>query len=466
MQSAAAALHAADAKTLEFAGSGHWYQFGQAPVPGGAWPQFDVSSYAAAIDFQAPAERVQLTRIQTIEPGRSRPAPTEQKLDWYVSGDKAWNVALAPNAQPGAAPSPTPAQATLEERTAEIWGTPQGFLKAALANGAQSRPDGDGVEVSFTLGGKYRYVGCIDANDRVDWIKTWIDSPVLGDTLVETRFKDYKDFAGVAFPGEITRLAGGYPVLHLHVSSAKLDQPVAVAVPANIAEAKPPAVVVKADKIADGVYYLTGGTHHSVAVEQQDHWVLVEAPLNEERSLALIQKLGELAPAKPIKYVVATHVHFDHAGGLRTLVDAGATVVAQDADKAYFEKAWAEPRTIRPDKLSQSKKTPKFETWQDKHVLSDGRRSIEFHRLAGNGHSDDLGVIYLPAEKVLIEADAFTPLAADAPLPKSPNPYSVNLLENIGKLKLDVKQIAALHGPRVTTLDDLRSAIGQPSLSQ
>jgi glyoxylase-like metal-dependent hydrolase (beta-lactamase superfamily II) len=464
LQTAAAALGATEAKTLEFSGSGHWYQFGQAPVPGGAWPQFDVSSYSASIDFVAPAERVQLTRIQTIEPARTRPTPTEQKIDFYVSGGKAWNLAPAPGAAPGSAPVATAAPASIEERTAEIWATPQGFLKAALANGAQSRPDGDGVEVSFSTDGKHRYVGRIDAKDRVEWVKTWIDTPVLGDTLVETRFTDYKDFGGLQFPAEITRLEGGWPILHLKTASAKLGGPVALPVPANLAEA--PAVTVKADKIAEGVYYLTGGTHHSVGVEQKDHWVLIEAPLNEERSLALIKKLGEIAPGKPIKYVVSSHVHFDHSGGLRTLVDAGATVVAHELDKPYFEKAWSEPRTLHPDRLAQSKKSAKFETWAEKYVISDGERSIELYRLAGSGHSDDLVAVYLPKEKVLVEADAFTPLAADAPLPKSPNPYSVNLYENILKLKLEPTQIAALHGPRITNLNDLRAAIGAPTLSQ
>ncbi len=68
-------------------------------------------------------------------------------------------------------------------------------------------------------------------------------------------------------------------------------------------------------------------------------------------------------------------------------------------------------------------------------------------------------MVYLPKEKILIEMDAFTPLAADAPLPAVPNPYTVNL-ENILRLKLDVRQIAALHGPHVTTMADVRAAIG------
>jgi glyoxylase-like metal-dependent hydrolase (beta-lactamase superfamily II) len=417
-------------------------------------------------NFEANAARVQLTRIQTIEPGRARPAPTEQKLDWYVSGDKAWNLAPPPNSPPGTAAAPTPAFASVEERTAEIWTTPQGFLKAALANNAKSEPAKGGVEVSFTVGGKRRYTGWIDAANHLDWVKTWIDTPVLGDTPVETKFKDYKDFGGVQFPSEITRLEGGHPILHLNISAAKLNLGAEIAVPQNIASSEPPAVTVTANKLADGVYYLTGGTHHSVAIEQKDHVVLVEAPLNEERSLALIKKIAEVVPNKPIKYVVASHIHFDHSGGLRTFVSEGAVIVAHELDKPYFEAAWAAPRTLRPDALSQSKKAAKFETYADKYVLSDGERTIEIHRIAGSGHSDDLGLVYLPKEKVLIEADAYTPTAADVPPPKTPNPYSVNLYENIQKLKLDVNQIAALHGPRVVTLADLRTAIGQTKLAQ
>lgn len=70
-------------------------------------------------------------------------------------------------------------------------------------------------------------------------------------------------------------------------------------------------------------------------------------------------------------------------------------------------------------------------------------------------------MVYLPKEKILVEADAYTPAAANAPPPAAPNPYSVNLNDNIQRLKLDVRQIAALHGPRLTTMADLRAAIGQ-----
>jgi glyoxylase-like metal-dependent hydrolase (beta-lactamase superfamily II) len=105
---------------------------------------------------------------------------------------------------------------------------------------------------------------------------------------------------------------------------------------------------------------------------------------------------------------------------------------------------------------------PQFESFAGKHVLSDGKRTIEIHSIAGSGHNDAFVLVYLPKEKILVEADTHTPTAANVPPPAKPNPYSVNLYQNIQKLKLDVGRIAALHGPRVVTLADLRNAIGQP----
>jgi glyoxylase-like metal-dependent hydrolase (beta-lactamase superfamily II) len=455
LQEAAGVLGVAKTTSIEFSGTGHWFQFGQAPSAVLPWPQFDVSKYVADINYETASANVQITRIQADDPQRRRPAPTTQWSNQYVSGKFAWNLPVEsapqiPSAQPAA----------VEERRAEIWSTPQGFVKAALANNASSKPEKGGVEVSFTVDGKYRVVGNINANNEVERVQTWIDTPVLGDTLVETKFSDYKDFKDIHFPGRIVREQGGHPVLALAIDEVKANPEVAITVPENIAKATPAAINVKADKLADGVYYLTGGTHHSVAIEQRDHVVLVEAPLNEARSLALIEKIKEIIPGKPIKYLVNSHFHFDHSGGLRTFVDAGSTVVTHKLNESYYKKAWAAPRSINPDRLAVSKKAAKFETFGDKYVISDGARKIELHNITGSGHNDGFALIYLPAEKILIEADAFTPGAAGAPLPASPSPYSVNLYDNIQRLKLDVDQIAPLHG-RLVKLADLKAAIGQ-----
>jgi glyoxylase-like metal-dependent hydrolase (beta-lactamase superfamily II) len=447
--------------SIEFSGTGRWFQFGQAPSPTLPWPAFDVSRYQATINYQAPAARVQMTRIQTVEPGRTRPAPVEQRPDQYVSGSTAWNMAAAAGAPAGAAPAVQPQPAAVEERVMEIWTTPHGFVKAALANNATSQPAGGGSEVSFTVGGKYRYVGTIDAQNHVTRVQTWIDNPVLGDTPVEFAYSDYREFNGVLFPARIVRTQGGHPVLEVAVSAVIANPAVNLPVPAEVSGFQVPTITVTMEPIAPGVHYVRGGSHHSVAIDQQDHIVLVEAPLNEARSLAVIAKVKETIPNKPIRYMINSHHHFDHSGGLRTYVDEGATIVTHELNRPYYERAWGAPRTLNPDRLAQSKKMAAFETFTEKHVLTDGKRSIEIHRLAGNGHNDAFVMVYLPAEKIAIEVDAWAPLAANAPPPPVPNPFSVNLNENIQRLKLDVRQIAALHGPRLATLADLQAATGQ-----
>lgn len=461
LEAARDTLGSAELRSIAFSGTGRWFQFGQASSPTLPWPAFDVTSYTATMNYETPAARVQMTRKQTIDPGRARPAPVEARPDQYVSGSSAWNLAPAAGAPPGSAPVPQAQPAAVEERAMEIWTTPHGFLKAAAANNATSQPAGAGSEVSFTVGGKHRYLGTINAQNQVERVQTWIDNPVLGDTPVEFTYSAYRDFGGVLFPERIVRTQGGHPALEITVSAVTANPTANFTVPAEVSNATVPPVTATVEPLAPGVYYVKGGGHHSVAIDQRDHIVVVEGPLNEARSLAVIAKVKETIPNKPIRYVINSHHHFDHSGGLRTYVDEGATIVTHQMNQPYYEKAWAAPRTLSPDRLAQSKKAPTFETFTDKHVLTDGKRSIEIHQLAGSGHNDAFVMVYLPAEKILIEVDAWAPVAVNVPPPMPPSPFAVNLNDNIQRLKLDVRQIAALHGPRVATMADLQAALGQ-----
>ncbi len=449
--------------TLEFSGAGKWYQFGQSPAPGTAWPAFEVKSYSASINFENQSARTQQTRLQIIEPNRERPVPVEQKPDQYINGSVAWNLAAPQGSAPGTPAVPQAQPTAVEERQAEIWTTPQGFLKAAQNNNAVTHKKGDATLVEFSVQ-KYKYQGLINSKNEVEQVKTWIDNPILGDTLVEINYSHYKDFNGVNFPAKIVKVQGGAPVLDINVNQVKVNQPIDLAIPADVKSNPSPAVAVTSSEIAPGVHYLQGGSHHSLAIEQKDHVVVIEAPLNEARSLAVIAKVKELIPNKPITHLINSHQHFDHSGGLRTYADAGVTIVTQELNKPFYEKAWQQARTINPDKLASSKKPAKFQTFNDKLVLNDGQRPIEIHTLQGNGHNDAFAVVYLPKEKILIEADAFTPPAPNTPAPTSVNPFAKNLHDNINRLKLDVVQIAPLHG-RLVTLKDLESFIAVKTAS-
>jgi glyoxylase-like metal-dependent hydrolase (beta-lactamase superfamily II) len=300
----------------------------------------------------------------------------------------------------------------------------------------------------FRLDNKYNVVGYINDKNLLERVKTWIDNDVLGDMPVEVSYDVYKDFGGVKFPTSIIEKQGGFPVLILSVADVKPNASVSIqppAAPAAANAAQP--VSVQTEKVADGVFYLKGGTHHSVAIEFADHIAVIEAPQNEERSVAVIAAVKKSFPNKPIRYLINTHHHFDHSGGLRTYVDEGVTIVTHDSNKTFYQQTLAAPRTLKPDRLAQSQKKPSIETFADKKVLSDGTRTLELHLIKGSPHNDGILMAFLPKEKLLIEADVYTPPNAAAATPAPINPSTVNTVENVERLKLDFETILPLHGP-------------------
>jgi glyoxylase-like metal-dependent hydrolase (beta-lactamase superfamily II) len=330
-----------------------------------------------------------------------------------------------------------------------LWATPHGFVKAAMANQATTRNVPGGTEVSFTIGGKYKMSGIINPQRQVERVQTWIAHPLAGDLLMETVYRVYRDFNGVLFPSSIVESQGGFPALELTTVSVQTNSAVTITVPANVRGAQPPPVRVNSEKLAEGVYFFTGGGANSLAIEMRDHIVLVDTPTNEPRALAVIAKAKELIPNKPVRFVINTHHHWDHSGGIRTAMDEGATIVTHEINKAFFEKVATMPHTLVPDRLSVSKKAAKLQTVGDKGQLTDGTRTIELYAIPGIVHAAGMLMVYLPKEKILIQADA--PGRLDAP----PNPLlrPVRILaasavyDNIVRRKLDVQTMVPLHGP-------------------
>ncbi len=192
----------------------------------------------------------------------------------------------------------------------------------------------------------------------------------------------------------------------------------------------------------------------------KDHVVLVESPLGDERASAVFDTVYKLVPNKPVKYVVNSHNHFDHTGGLRAAAAEGATILTQAQSKAYYDKVFANPNRIAIDRLARSGRKAKVEGVTEKRTLKDATRTVELYQIKGSDHADTLLMAYLPADKLLIEVDLFTPGAPNAPAPAQPNAYHVNLIENIEKLKLNVDRILPLHG-RVVPYAELLRMVGR-----
>jgi glyoxylase-like metal-dependent hydrolase (beta-lactamase superfamily II) len=217
---------------------------------------------------------------------------------------------------------------------------------------------------------------------------------------------------------------------------------------------------VVSEQAAPGVWYLTGGSHHSVVIEMKDHVIVVESPLNDERAVAVLAEARKLVPGKSIRYVINSHHHFDHAGGLRAVVADGITVITHESSRAFLEQALAASATMTPDRQAKAGGKPIVEGVRDRRTMTDGTRTVEIYHIAGNTHSDGLLMVYLPKERFLVEADVYTPAPPNAPAPTAVNPLTVNLAENITRLGLGVDQLLPLHG-RMVPLADMNKAIGR-----
>jgi glyoxylase-like metal-dependent hydrolase (beta-lactamase superfamily II) len=304
-----------------------------------------------------------------------------------------------------------------------------------------------GMEVSFQTG-KYMVTGTIDAHNMVTKTETWLPNPVLGDMPVETTFSAYKDFNGVKFPTTIVQKQGGQATLELTVTSVNPNPGLNISVPDAVKTATAPPIKAQSQKMGDGIWFVAGGSHNSMVVEFPTYITVIEGPLGEARSLAVIAEAKRLVPNKPIKYLINTHSHFDHSGGVRTYVAEGATIITQEMNVPFYQKAWAAPRTLAPDNLSKGAKEANFLPVKEKYVLTEGNQTLEIFHENGSMHNGGMLIVYFPKEKILEEADDYTPDLPELAAPGGIRPpvFMANLMKQIQTLKLDVATVAPMHG--------------------
>lgn len=451
---AADAMGATNLNSIQYSGSGSLYSFGQAASPGERWPRWDAKTYAVAVDYQTPAMRLETVRGQGEHPprgGGGQPISKDQQTIQVVSGTSAWSEGGArPVANPGA----------VRDRLRQVWLTPHGVIKAAIASGTAA----NGNLIVLNIEGRDVKVTLNDQNlvDRVEYLTT---NSVVGDVPVEITYSDYADYAGVKFPTRIIEKQDGFETLDVTIRDVKPNAAVSLEVPAAVAQAPAPPASPSVDvvKVGEGLWSLNAANTRSLAVEFKDHIVMLEGPTSEARSIAVSEVVRKTVPDKPIRYVVNTHAHYDHAGGLRTYVAEGATVVTHETNKAFYEQAWARPRTIDPDLLAKNPKTATFETVTDKKVLTDGSRTLELHHLQDSGHNAATLIAYLPKERILMYGDGYNPPPGDDPRDPTRTPeYGLDLYENVQRLKLNPARIAPVHG-RVVPFENLKIAIGVSS---
>jgi glyoxylase-like metal-dependent hydrolase (beta-lactamase superfamily II) len=463
LQAADQATGASKVNSIQFTATGRVAYIGQNYTTLDDWPRVDLQSWTETIDYPSKSAREEQVRVQGKNPPRGGgfgfPIATEQRVNTEVSGNYAWtiNEKGEPQAQNDQA----------EVRQFLIAVSPHGFIKAALADPNPTIEDREFVATGRTLRvigfrmGKYRATGEFNDQNLLERVVTWIPNPMMGDMQVEIRYSDWRDIGnGIKAPFHIHEHQGDHPLvrgmnyLDVQASDVKANiQNAALTVPPSVRSAGMPKVTIKTTKLADGVWLIGGGTHNSVAVEFKDYAVIVEAPLDDARTSAVIAETKRLIPGKQIRYVVNTHHHWDHAGGLRTAYAEGATIVTNEMNKDFYERVILvpQPRTLDPDRLSQfpfattGPGPGHLETYRDRYAITDGDQSVISYHVEGFNHAGDMAIVYLPKSKILINADMWSPPPAGAAT-ANVSANTVALYNNIKRLGLDVETHVPIHG--------------------
>lgn len=282
-----------------------------------------------------------------------------------------------------------------------------------------------------------------------------LSDALLGDARQETAFRAYKTIGKFKVPAEITTLTGGVKNYAWRLAEVAFDNdltgnefkagfdfPVrAPAVPAN----EPPV-----QKLGENVYVVRAGTYRVLVVDLKDYIFVMEAPVGDAASRDVIAKIKETIPGKPIKYLALTHHHLDHAGGARTYVAEGATLVTTRGNRNYFEQMASSRFTLAPDTLARNPQPLKMEFVENgKRAFTDGATTVELYDIGAGPHAEEMLVAYLPNEKILYQADLFDDLQGLR------SRATVQLAEWIESRRLAVETIIPAHG-RITSLADFQ----------
>jgi len=440
------AMGAESVRSIQLTGSATAFGFGGSANADDPWPALTTYTYSRAIDLSKSV--IHSSVWLATDPG-------SREMHQIINGDSRPRDQL------------------------EMSMTPWGFLRGALANGATvERRTLSGTRyrvLSWTTphrspaGRPYRLAGYVDAKNVLTRVETYVDDPLFGDLLVEREFSDYREANGVLLPASIVEKQGGWPVLRITITDAQtnpanietlLEPPPADNPPRRTTStraAPPPAT--RAIRLSDGVYKITGG-YVAVAVEFADHVAVIEGGESEARALAIIAETARVVPGKPIRYVVNTHHHFDHASGLPAFAAKGATILTHRSNVSLFERVLNGPRTLGNDPLGKSGMRATFQAVDEIKVLKDATRTVELHHIRDLAHASGMLIAYLPKERIVVQAD----MAFIGPYqPGAGEHRTATLVENLSRLKLDYDTVVFVHAPepdrRVTRHDLLALAL-------
>lgn len=432
-----------ETQTLLLEGDGRQYRLGQNNDPADTLPYWELDEYQREYDLVNDRWRVAQLRTSGYLTGNP---VYQQEQTFGVDGDIGYDVAEDGTVR--RAP-----EQTAVERRADYYHHPVTLIQLALTEGSvvgNLRQEGGEDVVDVTAASGETYTMYVDATTQQPTrIVSQGAHGVLGDVTLTTRFEDYSETGGfggfearLTLPRGIAAMTEDFTTWELRVESATDRDLGDLSAPEEARSAPAPEfrADVQVEEVGDGIWRLAGQSHHSLLIEFSDFLALVETPQNDQRALAVIAQARELQPDKPLQYVVNTHHHFDHSGGIRAAVSEGLTVITHQTNAEFYEALVRRPHTRMPDALTSSPQELTLELVDNEiYELGEGRRTLHLARVRPNAHADAMLIGYLPRERILIEADLYTANSAEAP-------FAANLIQALEEREWRVDQVQPIHG--------------------
>ena len=322
---------------------------------------------------------------------------------------------------------------------------PIAAVRAALdpaAHLAPGKPQAGLTTIQVTMKQGDRFTLALDPRSHLPaWVRWTNPQTTLGQLPLTTDYSGYTPHDGLLLPlGYTTNFDWrNITYLKLYVDAYVIDGKIAdLAAPQATREApEPPDAVppITASEVTKGIWRLSSGT---TVFEFADHLTLFELNQSQLWAKASIDAARKLVPGKPVTQVIASHGHLDHVAGIRTAVAEGLSVISRRGNEGIIREQVTHPAPDYPDAQARNPKPLRFIPVDEHLRLSDKALTVDLYWARDDTHMADAIFAYVPAAKLIVEADIAT-AAYDYQW------WPDNYMDNVEFYRLDVERLSPVH---------------------